>query len=670
MPGTVLGTVGYMSPEQARGEEADHRSDQFSLGAILYEMATGQRAFRRETAVQTLSAILESQPKEMMRLGGMLSEPFRLVVERCLSKESAARYRTTAELGEALKRIEEDFVSRPELAEDPASEARAKHTTVGRETTLAELHQRLEKAMSGAGILLCVAGEAGIGKTTVTETFLSSLSENEARVARGRCSERLAGTEAYLPVLEVLESLMGDPVLAETMKRRAPSWHSQVARLTPEPEQAASQQERLKRELTGFIQEITRERPLVVFLDDLHWADVSSVDLLGYLAMRFDTMKLLVVVTYRKEEMRSAQHPFLELQLELQSRGACREIVLGFLSREDLARYLELEFPGHDFPKSFPELLHAKTEGSPLFLVDLLRYLQEREVIEEKDGVHRLARSPEDVDTDLPQSIQGMIQRKVERLGDLDRQLLELGSVQGFEFDSAVLSKVGARDAEDVEESLQKLELASAFVERVREDELPDTLSLRYRFVHVLYQNGLYESLSPSRRVSWSRQVAEALEGFYGDKRREVASELAFLYQAAREWSKAAACLHQAAENAGRVSAHHEAVSLAQQGLALLESLPHTRERDESELALRVILAPTLTAIRGWQHPNVESTWSRAGELAEKLGDLEKLFAVHWGLYAYGYMLGDDFVEILELARKLFPIAERLDDDGLELIAR
>ena len=192
LPGTVLGTVGYMSPEQARGEEADHRSDQFSLGAILYEMATGRPAFRRETAVQTLSAILESQPKEMMRLGGMLSEPFRLVVERCLSKESAARYGTTAELGEALKRIEEDFVSRPELAEDPASEVRAKHTTVGRETTLAELHQGLEKAMSGAGILLCVAGEAGIGKTTVTETFLGERGagrpgpmQREARGNRG-----------------------------------------------------------------------------------------------------------------------------------------------------------------------------------------------------------------------------------------------------------------------------------------------------------------------------------------------------------------------------------------------------------------------------------------------------------------------------------------------------
>jgi serine/threonine protein kinase/tetratricopeptide (TPR) repeat protein len=672
-PGTVLGTVGYMSPEQARGEEADHRSDQFSLGAILYEMATGRRAFQRQTAVQTLSAILESQPQEMALLSGTVSEPFHVVVERCLSKQRAARYEKTAELADALARIQDGFS--PTTARAPRIEApKKKRLTVGRKAIFTELQQGLDKVKSGTGLLLCVAGEAGIGKTTVAETFLSTLTDESSdavRIARGRCSDRLAGTEAYLPVLEVLESLLRDPTLAEAMKRKAPSWYGQVAHLTPDPERGASGQERLKRELGGFLQEITRNRPFVIFLDDLHWADVSTVDLIGYLAMHFDSMKLLVVATYRKDEMRSSQHPFLDLLMELQSRGVCRELAVPFLDRADVRHYVDLAFPGHDFGAGFLELLHAKTEGSPLFLVDLLRYLQDRGIIEALDRRYRLSRALEEMDQELPQSILGMIERKVERLEHPDRKLLELASVQGLEFDTAVLSKVVARDALDVEESLQNLERLTAFIEGVREDEFPDgTLNVRYRFVHVLYQNALDDSLSPSRRVSWSRQVAEALEGFLGDKGGERASELTFLFRAAREWSRAARYARQAAEHAASISANQEAVTLAEQGFSVLENVPPSRARDEMELALLVVLAPALTAIRGWQHEEVERAWRRAGEIAEELGDLEKLFVVRWGLFAHAYVRGNDFTETLDLARRLLPIAERVGDDGLELTAR
>lgn len=671
-PGTVLGTVGYMSPEQARGEEADHRSDQFSLGAILYEMATGRRAFQRETAVQTLSAILEAQPQDMRLLSGNISVPFRLVVERCLSKQRAARYEKTADLADALAGIHDGFS--PTTARAPRVEARKKkRPTVGRKAVLSELQRGFDVVRSGSGLLLCIAGEAGIGKTTVAEAFLSALTEDAAqnvRVARGRCSGRLAGTEAYLPVLEVLESLLEDASGLETLKRKAPSWYGQVAHLTPDPEQGASGQERMKREIGGFLQEMTRDRPLVVFLDDLHWADASTVDLLGYLAMRLEALKLLVVATYRKEEMRASQHPFLELLLELQSRGVCRELAVPFLGRSEVGHYVDLVFPGHDFGTGFLELLHAKTEGSPLFLVDLLRYLQDRGFIDVVDGRYRLTRAVQETTDDLPQSILGMIQRKVQRLDEPSRKLLEIASVQGFEFDTAVLAEVMAQDALHVEESLQKLEQLTAFVERVREHEFPDgTLNVRYRFVHVLYQNTLYDSLSASRRVSWSQQVADALERFLGDKAGEAASEIAFLYRASRKWSKAARYAHQAAENAARISANREAIALAEQGLAILEKVPPGRTRDEAELALLIVLAPALTATRGWQHEDVERALKRARVIAEQLEAPEKLFAVRWGLFAHAYVRGDDFAVTLDLARMLLPIAERVDDDGLELTA-
>ena len=136
-------------------------------------------------------------------------------------------------------------------------------------------------------------------------------------------------------------------------------------------------QERMKREVGAFFEDVSRARPLVLFLDDLHWADVSTIDILNYLAGRFADMRVLVLATYRPAEMALAQHPFLGIASDLRSRGLFEEIALGFLAPADVDRYLALEFPEHRFPADFSALIHAKTEGSPLFMADLVRYLRD-----------------------------------------------------------------------------------------------------------------------------------------------------------------------------------------------------------------------------------------------------------------------------------------------------
>src|SRR5262249_6415266 len=151
-----------------------------------------------------------------------------------------------------------------------------------------------ESALSGRGLLLCVAGEPGIGKTTLVEEFLSELMSNgDCTVARGRCSERLAGTEAYLPLLEALESLVDNESSWVTVRKQVdPTWYAKVVPLTSEDEETtklmnevrAASQERMKRELGAFLQQVSGQRPVVLFFDDLHWADVSTIDVLSFLA--------------------------------------------------------------------------------------------------------------------------------------------------------------------------------------------------------------------------------------------------------------------------------------------------------------------------------------------------------------------------------------------------
>ena len=385
-PGTVLGTVRYMSPEQARAEPAGSASDLFSLGIVLYELATGQHPFPADSQLGTLHAILSQPPLRPSLLNPEIPAPLEALILQMLEKEPRLRP-TAAEVDAALAELTGTGAG-PRLG--PATTPVPRHT-VGRQKELAELRAGFESAAAGRGLFLCVTGEPGIGKTTLVEDFLAELAAagRACTVARGRCSERLAGAEAYLPFLEALESLLhgaGGEAVARVMKVVAPTWYAQVVPHAAEdssfarvlPEAKAASQERLKRELGAFLQEVSRPRPLLLFLDDLHWADASTVDLLAYLGSRCAGLRLLLVLTYRPTDLLLGKHPFVPVKQDLQARGVCREVALEFLTRQDVERYLALAFPGHRFPEELAALIHARTEGNPLFMVDLLRYLRDR----------------------------------------------------------------------------------------------------------------------------------------------------------------------------------------------------------------------------------------------------------------------------------------------------
>ena len=646
--GTLLGTLRYMSPEQARGEKAMQPSDIFSLGLVFYELVTGRHPFQAGSPVGILQAIISKTLAPPSRLKPGLHAALDALIVRMLEKEAGERP-TAVEVDHALTELADQHSREIHRAVKPVI---ARHT-VGREKERMELRAGLESALSGKGLLLCVSGEPGIGKTTLVEDFIAELTaEGRCTVARGRSSERLAGTEAYLPWLEALESLLQsetNPAVGQVMKQIAPTWYAQVvpvfrsdeetARLTNEVR--AASQERMKRELGAFLQEVSRPRPLVLFFDDLHWADVSTIDLLSFLAGKFEALGVMILVTYRPSDLLILKHPFLQIKPDLQAHGACRELELKFLTQAEIAEYLTLEFPGHRFAPDFAKVIHAKTEGSPLFMTDLVRYLRDRGVIAQANGEWRLAQALPDVERELPESVRGMIEHKIAQLGEEDRLLLVAASVQGYEFDSAAVAQVLNIDAGEVEERLEKLERVYAFVRLVSERELPDrTLTLRYRFVHVLYQNALYGSLRPTRKMAVSRQVAEALEGFYGQQRTTVASDLAALWEAAREYARAAVYFRLAAEQASQVMAAREAATLVRRGLKMIEMLPESRERRERELSLQVVLGNALFATQGYAATEVEQTYSRAYEIGQWLDDPQFLLPALYGLTGFNRTRG------------------------------
>ena len=413
--------------------------------------------------------------------------------------------------------------------------------------------------------------------------------------------------------------------------------------------------------MTALLRELSRVEPLILFFDDVHWADTSTIDLLAYLAARFDELRVLIVVTSRPSDLLLANHPFLALRRDLQARHLCHEIGLDMLALADVERYLALEFGSHRFPPALAALVHAKTEGSPLFMGDLVRYLANNGTIaQDDDGQWALHGSLAAVGAELPESVRAMIERKIAQLGEDDRALLTAASVQGYEFDSATVARVVSRDVAAVEERLESLERVHRFVALVDERELPDgTLTSRYRFVHVLYQNALYAQLRATRRVALSAAVAETLTEFHGSRDAEIATELAALYEAARNNLRAAQYCRVATQQAAQLFASQEVLVLAKRGLALLEGTRVTRERQETELGLLISLGNAFIALRGYASDEVLQTYTRALGLSEQLGETQDHAAVLYGLNAH-HLVGGRHPEALVHARELLAVTERL----------
>lgn len=643
--GEVVGTVAYMSPEQARNEGAAAPSDVFALGVVFYELLTGHHPFESGAAVTIVARMLSDEPAAPSTYAADIPAALDDLIARMLDKEPHRRP-TAADVDVCLEEI---FGGAARSARSGAP-ATARHA-VGREPALADVRRAFESAAGGQGSIIALSGEPGIGKTTVVEEFLEWLDDDGERcyVGRGRCSERQAGSGAYLPWLEALDAMRnhrGTPV-AQALKAMAPTWYAQVA--PPDTGDTAEtravtvnragSQEWMKRELCAFLEELARHRPVILFFDDLQWADESTVDILAYVADRLRSLRILMIATYRPADLRLGRQVFLPLKLDLEARGIWRDRHLDFLTADDVRRYLDLEFPGHRFPPTFASLVHEKTEGNPLFMTDLVRSFRDRGVIRSSEGTWVLSKLPAECERDIPASIRSMIELKITRLDEPDRRLLTVASVAGAEFTAAVVAHVVEIEQADVEDRLHELGRIHALVCPVREEELSDrSLSMRYRFVHVLYQNALYASLGPNRRASLSIRVAEAMIAVHGEQSNAHALELGCLFEAGRDFSRAAEFLLAASERSRQIYADREALSLAERALAMVRMLPNTPERVPRELLHLIGVALPTHGVKGYAAPELDGLFRRIRELCDSFGDNPQLFGAVAAIGAYHFM--------------------------------
>lgn len=473
---------------------------------------------------------------------------------------------------------------------------------VGREPELSQMRAWFKNMLRGERQVVFVTGEPGIGKTTLVELFLQeAASHQDIRIGRGQCLEQFGEGEAYLPVLEAISRFAREPgnqQFVELLFKYAPTWLAQMPSLVSAAESDTLQRqvlgatrERMLREMAEALEALSAETPLILLFEDLHWSDYSTLDLISYLARRRTPARFMAIGTYRPIEIILSEHPLKGLKRELQMQRLCTDLPLEYLTEDAVEKFIAGMFPGQSFTTRLAALIHQRTEGNPMFMVNAVDYLIDRQIIVQQQGQWQLQVELDEVELGVPENIRYLIEKQIERLDNEERRVLEGASIVGMDCSAVAISAGLDEDIVKVEEVCDRLARHHQFLLPAYLAKLPDgTITPRYRFMHVLYLDVLYKQVAPTRRGQIHQRIGERGEEVYGARVGEIAAELAVHFEQGRNWNRAVKYLRFAAENASRRFAHHEAVALALKGLELLQTLPEGPERESKELALQMIL--------------------------------------------------------------------------------
>jgi predicted ATPase/DNA-binding winged helix-turn-helix (wHTH) protein len=413
--------------------------------------------------------------------------------------------------------------------------------TIGRDVELKRLHQSLVKALAGELQVVFVSGEPGIGKTALITTFVQTLVERgDVWQAGGQCVESYGRDEAYMPVLAALENLCRGPETAQVLaclRRYAPNWLLQLPGLLPPDEHDELQRRihgspraRMLRELVNALEMLTAEQGLVLWLEDLHWADVSTLTLIDYLARWRQPARLLLIATMRPLTGSESQDSLTRLLTELHLHRYCDELALEAFSEATVGEYLQTRFSG--LPASMARSIHQHTDGNPLFVVSVVAGLLAEGIIVHRVGRWTLSDDPETIDLGIPETLRVLIEQQFERLVGEEQRLLAVASVAGGEFAAPVLAEALGWPVETVEQRCAALVNHGLFLAPAGHEVWPDgTLSTCYAFNHALYRQILYEHMTPSWRRRLHRLIGARLEQGYLGHTEEIAAQLAMHFE-------------------------------------------------------------------------------------------------------------------------------------------
>jgi len=543
---------------------------------------------------------------------------------------------------------------------------------VGRQHEVNVLEEWFQRTAEGESQIAFLSGEAGVGKTTVLDLWLARLApESTVWIGRGQCTEHYGEVEPYLPLLDALGQLIRGPQGHEflaVLRQYAPMWLTQLPGLVNDAELERVQRQvqgatpsRMIRELAEALAMLTIDTPLVLVLEGLHWSDTATIECLTFLAQRREPARWLVLGTYRPLETVIHAHPLRGMVQELKGSGQCVELRLELLPAEDVAAYVAGRLGG-PVTATLATFVNDRTEGNALFMVNIVEHLLQQGLIIRQEGQWMLQDRAEAKLASVPEELRQLLMRRIEGLQLEARQVLEVASVVGVVFAVATVAAVSQRPVEEVEAICEGLAAREYFLDDIGLAVWPDgTHGGSYRFRHALYFQVLYEQIGNARRLDLHRRIGFFLEASYGDRVGEIVAQLAVHFERGGELLRAVRYLQQAADNAVRRNAYHEAVVSLTKGLALLTTLPDSPERTQHELTLLLPLGQLLMAAKGYAVPEVGECYTRAYTLCQQVGEPQQRCRALQGLYRF-HILHAQLRRAGELSQQFFRLVSDQPD--------
>lgn len=492
-------------------------------------------------------------------------------------------------------------------APSPAPSAHLPARPVGRAAAIDRLRAAWQLAAAGRRQVVWLAGEAGVGKSTLIESLAGEV--GASRCVRGQCVGQYGAGEPYLPVLEALTTLCRrDPALPELIRTVAPTWLLQLPWLSSPAEREALRQElagsgqtRMLREMGELLDRYTEDRPLLLVTEDLHWSDRATVQLIDYIARRRSGARLLWLASLRLTEIIAADHPFRAVRHELRLHGQAQELVIDAFSEQEVAEYLVERAPVLAAEDGFVRTLHDRTDGLPLFVASVVDDLIASAAAASVDRARERLRS---AGTAIPEMLTGIIEGYVEQLAPDRRALLEAASVCGAEFRVSTVARVLQVESAGLALTCAELTRGQRWLRDPAPDDTNDAFDTRCAFRHALYREVIYARLGLNARVALHRKVAAVLESERAQGAGIGAAELASHFERGRELVPAVRYHAEAAQSALLHFSPQQTLGVTEHALALLDEAARGRSAAGAAAAAksddeRAALELTLAALQG-----------------------------------------------------------------------
>ena len=549
---------------------------------------------------------------------------------------------------------------RPNVPE--AATAIGAEPIIGREKELAFLLDKLTGALQGTGSVVFATGPAGIGKTRLVREVRHQAARSGFQWFAGKYEK--SGNYPYAAWVDMLTGYLQQKDAASLHVLIGP-YTAELASIVPgvmlranstksvAPQDSEIERTRLLEAWTHLFSQISRETPLVLFLDDAQWA--GSLELLHHLARNIGNQRILALVAYRDDELEMNPSPWKTI-LAMNRERLFHPLPLEPLEQKEVAQLISQKVEKTITPH-LVDIIYQRTRGNPFFVEEVLRLLHERKVVVDTDAGVDLK---EPASLAMPESVKTVINERVERLGKDAMELLRMASVIGREFPLRVLEEFAGDQEEKLISVMDRCERYGL----VRSNS--GLGEEKYAFTHELLQEALYETIGPARRRRYHLRIGQVIEKLYASRLEDKYESLAYHFREGNDLEKTVIYSHRAGVKAASHFAYREAVLYFEQALRALEHMPEGRQKLEQAIAIRIDLGPALIAIGSYLAPEVEENYIQAAKLCERLGETTQLFPVLWTLSRIRNWRGE-LPAARQQAEQLLSLARR-EQDSLRLL--